>query len=72
MTPEQLRFLRLHQSRLVERTQPIFRGAMVRATSDRGEHATVRIDELEGLIGAGLLAEGLGGSFLVTSEGRQV
>jgi hypothetical protein len=45
---------------------------MVRATSDRGEHATVRIDELEALVQAGLLAEGLGGSFLVTEMGRSL
>lgn len=45
---------------------------MVRATSDRGEHATVRIDDLEGLINAGLLVPAWGGAFTVTSEGRQV
>jgi hypothetical protein len=65
-----LRFLRLHQRRLVERTQPIFQGAMVRATSDRGEHVTVRLDELEGLIGAGLLAPAWSGAFMVTERGR--
>lgn len=70
MTPSQERFLRLHQRRLVERTQPIFQGAMVRATSDKGEHATVRLDELEDLIGAGLMAQGWGGSFYLTEAGR--
>lgn len=71
MTNEQLRFLRLHQSRIVERTQAIFQGAMVRATSDRGEHATVRLDELESLIGAGLLAP-THGAFAVTEMGRGI
>jgi hypothetical protein len=70
MTEQQLRFLRLHQSRIVERTQAIFQGAMVRATSDKGEHATVRLDELEDLIGAGLLAPAWGGAFTVTEMGR--
>jgi hypothetical protein len=70
VTPDQLRFLRLHQSRVVERTQELFQGAMVRATSDRGEHATVRLDELESLIGAGLLAPAWGGAFTVTQMGR--
>ena len=70
VSDDQLRFLRLHQSRLVERTQPIFQGAMVRATSDRGEHATVRLDELESLIAGGLLAPSWGGAFLVTEQGR--
>jgi hypothetical protein len=72
VTREQERFLRLHQRRLVERTQPIFQGAMVRATSDRGETATVRIDELEALVGAGLLAPAWGGAFVVTEMGRGI
>lgn len=72
MTPSQERFLRMHQSRIVERTQAIFQGAMVRATSDRGEHATVRIDELEGLVHSGLLAPAWGGAFTVTEAGRGI
>lgn len=70
LTDQQLRFLRLHQCRVVERTQALFQGAMVRATSDRGEHATVRLDELEGLVHSGLLAPAWGGAFTVTEQGR--
>lgn len=70
LTNDQLRFLRLHQRHLVERTQAIFQGAMVRATTDRGRTATVRIDELEILLEAGVMAQAHGGAFTVTEQGR--
>ncbi|WP_448043764.1 hypothetical protein [Bradyrhizobium liaoningense] len=72
MTDSQRAFLRLHQCRIVERTQAIFQGAMVRATSDRGEHATVSLDELEDLVHSGLLAPAWGGAFTVTEMGRGI
>lgn len=70
ITTDQLRFVRLHQRCLVERTQALFQGAMVRAVSDRGIAATVRLDELEDLVHAGLLAPTWGGAFSVTETGR--
>lgn len=70
MTTNQLRFIRLHQRYLVERVQEIFQGAMVRATSNHGVSATVRLDELEDLIGSGVMAVGWGGSFYLTEQGR--
>jgi DNA replicative helicase MCM subunit Mcm2 (Cdc46/Mcm family) len=70
MTDDQLRFLRLHQRHLVERTQAIFQGAMVRAVSDRGVTATVRLDELETLLEAGVMTQAHGGAFTVTEQGR--
>ncbi|MGJ5032323.1 hypothetical protein ACQR1I_36180 [Bradyrhizobium sp. HKCCYLS2038] len=69
LTTDQLRFLRLHQRHIVERTSAIFGGAMVRAVSGNLS-ATVRLDELEGLIGAGVLAPAWGGAFTVTEAGR--
>lgn len=70
MTNDQLRFVRLHQRHLVERTQAIFQGAMVRAVSDRGVTAAVRLDELEDLLERGVLARAWGGAFTVTEMGR--
>lgn len=67
-----LRFLRLHQRYFVERWQAIFQGAMVRATTDRGVTATVRLDELERMVEAGLLRPGWGGSFVLTDEGKRL
>lgn len=66
---DQLRFLRLHQRHLVERTQTLFGGAMVRAVSDQGVSATVRLDELEGLVHGGLLVP-THGAFVCTEQGR--
>lgn len=70
LTTDQLRFIRLHQRHLVERTQVIFQGAMVRAVSDRGVTATVRLDELESLLADGVMAQAHGGAFTVTESGR--
>jgi hypothetical protein len=67
-----IRFIRLHQRHFVERWQAVFQGAMVRATTDRGVTATVRLDELEGLVEAGLLAPGWGGSFVLTERGKGI
>jgi hypothetical protein len=72
MTQDALRFIRLHQRHLVERTEALFQGAMVRARSDRGVTATVTLGEVEGLIAAGLIAPGWGGSFQLTEMGREV
>lgn len=67
-----LRFIRLHQRHFVEKWQAIFGGAMVRASTDRGVTATVRLDELESLIEAGFLRPGWGGSFTLTEAGRGI
>lgn len=72
LSPEQLRFLRLHQDHFVERTQKLFEGAMIRATSTGGKTATIRLDELESLVGAGLMRPDWGGAFKVTVEGAQL
>jgi hypothetical protein len=72
LTDSQLRFVRLHQRHFVEKWQHIFRGAMVRATSDRGMTATLRAEELGSLIDAGLMAQGWGGSIYLTAEGRGI
>ena len=72
LTQDQLRFIRLHQRYFVERWQALFGGATIRATSDRGITAAVRLDELEDLIGAGLLQPGWGGSFNLTERGKMV
>lgn len=71
MTTDQLRFIRLHQRYLVAETRELFQGAMVRARSDRGITATLRLDELEDLIAAGLVAP-RNGAFAVTEQGRAV
>lgn len=71
MTIDQLRFIRLHQRCLVAETRELFQGAMVRAVSDRGISATLRLDELEDLINAGLVAP-RNGAFAVTEQGRAV
>lgn len=67
-----IRFIRLHQRHFVEKWQAVFQGAMVRATTDRGVTATVRLDELEGMISAGLVQPGWGGSFVLTDEGKAI
>ena len=67
-----IRFIRLHQRYFVEKWQAVFQGAMVRATTDHGVTATVRLDELEGLVEAGLLQPGWGGSFMLTDAGKTV
>lgn len=67
-----LRFIRLHQRHFVERWQALFGGAMVRATSDRGVTATVRLETVEALIAAGLLQPGWGGSFNLTEAGKAI
>lgn len=72
LSTDQLRFIRLHQRHFVERWQAIFQGAMVRATSDRGVTATVSLDDLEGMVSAGLVAQGWGGSFFLTEQGKAV
>jgi hypothetical protein len=70
MTSSQIRFLRLHQTALVERTQAIFQGAMIRATSACGQSAAVTIDEVAELIRAGLLVQSHGLSF-TAAQGAQ-
>lgn len=72
LTHDALRFIRLHQRHFVEKWQAIFGGAMVRASTDRGVTATVRLDELESLIEAGFLQPGWGGSFTLTEAGRGI
>lgn len=72
LTPDQLRFIRLHQRFFVEKWQGLFGGATIRATSDRGVSAALRLDELEGLVSAGLLQPGWGGSFNLTEAGKAV
>lgn len=72
MTPSQERFVRLHQRHFVERCQKLFQGAMVRATTDRGMTATVRLDELESLVASGVVAPAHGGLFVVTPEGARL
>lgn len=72
LTDPALRFIRLHQRHFVESWQALFGGGMVRAATDRGITATVRLDELEGLLAAGLLSQGHGGSFCLTEEGRRI
>ena len=72
MNDTAIRFIRLHQRHFVEKWQAVFQGAMVRATTDRGVTATVRLDELEALLSEGLLQPGWGGSFMLTERGREI
>lgn len=51
----QRRFLTLHARHFVESWQQLFQGAMFRARTDRGETVTLRADETNALLTAGLI-----------------
>lgn len=72
LTLDQIRFIRLHQRYLVDKYQTLFGGATVRAWTERGATASVRLDELESLLAEGLLQRGWGGSFNLTEAGKAV
>lgn len=77
LSDDQIRFVRLHQlaiggSEYVEEWRHLFSGATVRARTNRGRTACCPKEEVDGLVAAGLMTIGYGGSFYLTDAGRKI
>ncbi len=74
---DQFSFIRLLQlsirsSDYVEEWRHLFQGAMIRATTVRGNRATLQRDKVQALVDAGVLMPSHGGSFCLTDAGRGI
>ena len=74
MTPEQIAFVRLHQTGTdwVEEWRHLFQGATIRAKTRLGKFASLPVNAVQSLVDMGLMLPGHGGSFELTSEGRKI
>lgn len=71
LQPAQLELVRMMQRcAYVAKWQEMFQGAMVRATTDRGRTCTVRLEDIESLLLAGVIERAWGGSFVLTETGK--
>ena len=72
LAPEQLALVRLmqHGHDYVAEWRHLFQGAMIRATTAKGRHATVTRDGLDELVTSGIMVPGYGGSFALTETGK--
>ena len=73
LAPDALQLVYLMQrAAYIAKWQELFQGAVIRATTDRGRVATVRLEDIEALLAAGAIERAHGGSFVLTETGRAI